>query len=333
MTRKLILLLALLSLFGGAGMSNEVSAHTSAPLQTSAVYAVRTVVSSDTAPAGSFGVERVLCPSGFVAIGGGIDMQNVLTMRVTSSAPVFPGGERLLTQSDGFQPAPIGWQASALNLAGVPQEFKVAVVCAYLPDVSTVVSSDNAPAGSFGVERVLCPAGETALGGGVDPNNVLTMQVSSSAPTFPGDERLIVQTNGTNAAPVGWQATAINQAGSSQIFKVAVICAPLTNVRTIVSSDTAPDGTFGVERATCQEGEAAISGGVDMDNVLTMQVTSSGPVFPPGDRLITQINGENPAPNGWQSSAYNDAASNQDFKIAAVCAPSGYPLFLPFTER
>lgn len=101
------------------------------------------------------------------------------------------------------------------------------VICAPLPNASTVVGADTAGAGSFGVERVLCPAGTIALGGGVDMDNVLTMQVTASAPTFDADQaRLISQPVGTNPAPIGWQATALNHAGASQGFKVGVICSP-----------------------------------------------------------------------------------------------------------
>jgi hypothetical protein len=257
-----------------------------------------------------------------------VDVDNVLTMKVTSSAPIFPGGERLIIQPDGTRPAPVGWQASVLNEAGSSQGFKVAVTCAPLSDVSAVIASDTAGAGSFGVERALCPAETIALSGGVDMDNVLTMQATSSAPTFPGGERLITQPNGTRPAPVGWQASALNEAGSSQGFKVAVICAPLSDVSAVVTSDTAGTGSFGVERALCPANAVAIGGGVDMDNVLTMQVTSSAPVFPPGDRLITQPDGTHPDPIAWQASAFNDAGATQTFKVAAICTPQ-YKVFLP----
>lgn len=50
---------------------------------------------------GSYRSERVTCPSGMTALGGGIDMQNVLTMKVTSSGPTFAvGAHRLIQQPD-----------------------------------------------------------------------------------------------------------------------------------------------------------------------------------------------------------------------------------------
>ena len=194
---------------------------------TASLSGLVTVVSSDSAPGGSFGVERVLCPDGMVAVGGGIDMDNVLTMDVSSSAPAFEGADaRLISRPDGTNPAPIGWQATARNDAASPQSFKVAAICAPLSGVSTVVSSDSASGGSFGVERVLCPDGTVAVGGGIDMDNVLTMDVSSSAPAFEGaDARLISRPDGTNPAPIGWQASARNDAASTQSFKVAAICA------------------------------------------------------------------------------------------------------------
>jgi hypothetical protein len=56
-------------------------------------------------------------------------------------------------------------------------------------------------------------------------DNVLTMAVSSSAPSFPGTAaRLIMRPAGSNPVPSGWQATALNNAGSTQGFKVGAIC-------------------------------------------------------------------------------------------------------------
>jgi hypothetical protein len=42
----------------------------------------------------------------------------------------IPEGERLIQQDDGTNPAPIGWQTSALNNSGSTKTLKVAVVCA-----------------------------------------------------------------------------------------------------------------------------------------------------------------------------------------------------------
>jgi hypothetical protein len=298
-----------------------------------AISGVTTVVASDTVAAGTFNVERVLCPAGTVAIGGGIDMDNVLTMQVTSSAPTFPNGDRLISRPNGTNPAPNGWQATAFNQTATPKDFKVAVICAPLTEASAVVASDTVAGGTFNVERVLCPAGDIAVGGGIDMDNVLTMRITSSAPTFSNGDRLISRPNGTNPAPNGWQATALNQTTNPKDFKVAVICAPLTEASTVVSSDTAAAGTFGVERTTCPAGDVAVGGGIDMDNVLTMQVTSSAPTFPNGDRLISRPNGTNPAPTGWQVTALNGAGTDQDFKVAAICVQLETKLFLPMLMK
>src|SRR5437763_1813703 len=75
------------------------------------------VVGSVMVAPGDFGVASVSCPAGATAIGGGIDLDNVLTMVVTSSAPTFGGGAgtRLFFQADGPGPSATGWQASARN--------------------------------------------------------------------------------------------------------------------------------------------------------------------------------------------------------------------------
>jgi hypothetical protein len=332
MAPRLLFVMVLTVLLTLVGAIDTPAAAPEAPFATTSVVNPVTVVAAGTAPAGSFGVERVLCPAGMIAVGGGIDMDNVLTMQVTSSAPSFPGAQaRLIQRPVGANPAPIGWQATALNNAGSSQGFKVAVICAPLAGASTVVAEATAAAGSFGVERVLCPAGESAVGGGIDMDNVLTMAVSSSAPSFPGTEaRLIQRPVGANPAPIGWQATALNNAGSSQGFKVGVICAPLAGASTVVAEATATAGSFGVRRVLCPAGEGAIGGGIDMDNVLTMAVSSSAPSFPGTEaRLIMRPAGTNPVPSGWQATALNHAGFTQGFKVGAICTEVEYKVFLP----
>ena len=341
MLRRSILVMALIAL---TGFSTTASAAWHAPglgvdarsLTSATVIDPLTVIASDTVNAGSFAVQRVLCPDGMVALSGGIDMSNVSTMKVTSSAPVFGGAdERLLSRPDGSNPAPFGWQATALNEGASSAVFRVGVVCARLAGASAMVASDTAPAGSFGTERVLCPAGQVAVGGGIDTENVLTMEISSSAPSFEGSEmRLIEQSNGSHPAPIGWQASAVNRAASSQTFKVGVVCAAIDGVTAVVSSDKVYAGSFGVEREVCPSGQAALGGGVDNFNVLTMQVSSSAPTFDRDEaRLISQGSGRGPAPNGWQVSSVNEEATDRMLKVATICSEVEYQVQLPLITR
>jgi len=294
------------------------------------------VVGSDTAEPGSYAAERVTCPAGMTAVGGGIDVYNVLTMVVTSSAPTFDQSlHRLIQQPNGANPAPVGWQASARNEGTTARPFKVAVICATLSGASTVVGSDTAMPGSHRAERVTCPSGKVAVGGGIDVDNVLTMKLTSSAPTFDlSTHRLIQQPNGANPAPVGWQASARNDGTTSKSIKVAVICAPLSGIRTEVGSDSATVGSFGGERVLCPPGDIALGGGIDMDNILTMKVTSTAPTFGGSSfRLLSQPNGTNPAPGGWLANARNDGITTMSLKVAVICGQPVSRAFLPIVVR
>ena len=325
-----------ISAAGGARMVPSSQVAAAGPSLTASLSSTITVVGSDTVSAGNFGSVRVECPIGMVAIGGGIDPENVLTMKVTSSGPTFDqNNERLIFQPDGANPAPIGWQASARNDGTTTKSFKVAVICAPISSVTTVVGSDTASAGSFGSERVECPRGKYAIGGGIDLDNVLTMVVTSSGPTFiQNNNRLIFQPDGTSPAPVGWQASTRNEATTTKSFKVAVICAPISGVTTVVGSDTARARSFGSERVECPRGKIAVGGGIDPDNVLTMNVSSSGPTFDQNnDRLFFQPDGTNPAPIGWQASTSNDATTTKPFKVAVICAQPPNEIFLPLVTK
>ena len=85
-------------------------------------------------------------------------------------------------------------------------DLKVASLCEATSDAVTVVGSDAAAIGSFDSTRVLCPAGMTAIGG--------------------AGQRLIFMPDGTQLAPIGWQAGARNESSAQGDLKAAVICVP-----------------------------------------------------------------------------------------------------------
>lgn len=310
-----------------AGVSPSPSAGVSpSPTPTSApAPAPTTVIGSASVAPGNFDSVRVLCPAGTQAISGGIDPANVFTMVVTSSAPVYvDNGNRLIFRSDGPNPAAVGWQVSARNNDSSTQTIRAAVVCAggYIGSTSTVVATSTQIAGgSFGVASVACPSGSVALGGGVDLDNVLTMAVTSSGPTI-GGKRLLFAPAGRNAAPGGWQGSARNDSSTSMKFKIAVICSGGAASRTssVVTSASASPGNFQAVRVLCPASAATVGGGVDIGNVFKGEVTSSAPVFTGSNpRTLTQSDGPDQAPTGWQSSGRNDDASAQPVTAAVIC--------------
>jgi hypothetical protein len=97
----------------------------------------------------------------------------------------------------------------------------------FLGDVRVVVKSSGAiSAGSFGTETVSCPAGYSVIAGGVDPGNVLTMRVTSSAPVTAASIRMYGAPDGQHA-PTGWHGAVVNESASTVDpgFKVGVVCA------------------------------------------------------------------------------------------------------------
>jgi hypothetical protein len=286
-----------------------------------------TVIGSSSVAPGNFNSVRVLCPSGTQAISGGIDPANVLTVKVTSSAPVYAdNNNRLIFRSDGANPGAVGWQVTAKNDDSGPQTIRAAVVCAgaYIGSTSTVVATSNLfGGGNFSVASATCPAGSVALGGGVDLDNVLTMAATSSAPTYRGT-RLLSTPSGRNPAPDGWQASARNDSSTSMKFKVAVICstgvAGRTTSMVTSSSPFASPGSFAAVRVLCPSGAATVGGGIDVGNVLRMTVTSSAPVFPGTNaRTLTRSDGSDQAPDGWQVSARNDDSVAEPVTVAVIC--------------
>jgi hypothetical protein len=91
---------------------------------------VKTHVVADAVVPGNYNHERAMCPAGYIALGGGIDVTHLNRMTVTSSAPTFKGFQyRLLDQPDGTNPAPNGWDASAINKDTILHSIKVGSIC------------------------------------------------------------------------------------------------------------------------------------------------------------------------------------------------------------
>ena len=93
----------------------------------------------------------------------------------------------------------------------------------------------------------------------------------------------------------------------------------LQNTKTIIVSDTANAGTFETATVMCPDGWQAVGGGVDPNNVLTMVVTSSGPLVN-GTRTLLTADGSHGKSNGWLGAVRNNDASNLSFKVSVICA-------------
>ena len=80
--------------------------------------------------AGTFGGGQLLCPPGYEALGGGVDVENVATMDVTSSAPVFGRPTTFLNdQTAGRYPAASGWSGFVRNDGGAPRTMRISATC------------------------------------------------------------------------------------------------------------------------------------------------------------------------------------------------------------
>lgn len=93
----------------------------------------------------------------------------------------------------------------------------------YLQNTKTVVVSDTVNDGTFDTAIANCPVGWQAVGGGVDPNNVLTMHVTSSNPVIQGTRTLLTP-DGENGQATGWMGAVVNESGAAATYKVSVIC-------------------------------------------------------------------------------------------------------------
>lgn len=216
----------------------------------------------------------------------------------------------------------LGRAAVAAALAAGGLSLTPAPASALTPSTTTVTFTENVLPGNFNVGKVLCPAGQTAIGGGIDTANVLWMKVTSSAPTF-GGTRLFLQTDGTGPAADGWQASARNDDGVAHTFKVSAICEPAGGsvgpTTSVITSVAIPTHTFGGTSALCPAGKTAVGGGFDLENVLTMTGSGTEPRMAAGF-LSSVPDGAGGGAIGWLAFAINGEAVPKTIRVAALCA-------------
>lgn len=280
---------------------------------------ITTIVDMETVDFGTNDTDLAVCPSGTVALGGGIAVEVDLLMTITSSGPMWKTGT-LINAADGPHGPPAYWRSSARNGDSTVRDLNSAAICAPHSAVSTEVASNTVSAGANAYVAAVCPLGTVAVGGGVDVSLPPDMRVTASGPTV-GGNRLYAVPDGTYGAPGGWWAAVRNYSGSDQAFKVAAICQPLGGVSTVVTSDVASSGEARSKSALCPAGTIATGGGSDSQNIYSVLVTASAPVFGPAhEDLMAQPYGKNPAPTGWEATVRNEHAESRSFKVAVICA-------------
>ena len=187
-------------------------------------------VASINAPGGTAtfpasGGTNAICPAGYSATGGGIDVAFPGTMRVSTSAPVF-GTQFLIEMPAGPQSAPTGWNANVRN-EGNAGLVKVAAVCAPLTGIFSVVTAPFAgTAGTVSGASATCPANTIALGGGVDSNALARTVLAVSTPLFAANPQFPSdRATGSYTSAVDWYNIVYTYGASDATARVAAVCA------------------------------------------------------------------------------------------------------------
>ncbi|MBP8295762.1 MAG: hypothetical protein KAX84_06610 [Burkholderiales bacterium] len=278
--------------------------------------------------AGAWSDVNASCPTGYVALSGGLDNLSSTDLEMTASAPTF-GGSVLLAQADGVRAAPDGWYASVINYGNGNRVVMVTAICAPVSGVvaaigSVAVAAGTGAAAGSGLLAVSCPNGQVALGGGVDVSRPEAMKLISSSPYFGGaNPYLADRTPGSNPAGTGWTGVTSNQGQVAGTLKVAAICAAITGVTTLVSSPVAiaPGQENGVA-LTCPGGSIATGGGLDSADLHALIATISTPVYNGYAYPAERESGDYPAPAGWFADAFSHASTgNRNLTVGLVCVP------------
>lgn len=289
---------------------------------------VSMIAGSGSFPQGATERVRVLCPAGMVALGGGVDPGNVLTMTVTQSAPVFGDGpaDNLFSQPSDVVEAPVGWEATVRNDDSIAHSFKAAAICSDDTSAGTFISDTTVTSGGTDGILTRCPDGTICTSAGVEPADTSLMRIHHVTP-FVGDatEEIFFLSDGEHEAPRDYSAAVTNADSTDREMKVAVVfTGELDSLVTLVASGSAPGSSFGQKRVPCPAGMVAVGGGFDPNASGVVSLTSSGPAYGDGgsvdDRLLGQADGLGPAPAAWRVTFRNETASPRPYAAAAVCS-------------
>jgi len=305
----------------GAYASTSAAPSAAVPFGDDLPSRTRTIVGWTTVGFDAYEDVTVSCPPGTAALGGGVDVGSTFAMEIFSTGPTL-NGSRLIATANGTYGASDGWFGGTYNgELAISRPMKVAAICVPLRGVTTVVTSIKVNPKAWGWATVACPAGKMAVGGGMDVEDHLLMRVTSSGPAI-GGTRLFDLPDGSHGAPDGWWGTVRNNSEfTMKDMKVGVVCQPLKEITTVISSAQATIGNSVTQRAECPAGSIATGGGIDSSNVWWDYATETAPRFElPQATLMQRAPGVQPAPIGWNGSMRNDSSLEQTLKVAAICA-------------
>ena len=283
---------------------------------------------------GSYSLVSAECPAGFSVLSGGLDSVGSADIELTAHGPTF-GGDRLVNQPNATRSAAHGWLAAVINYGNRSWTVMVTAVCAQLTGVHVVINSASVTAGSTttgsgaGTAEAVCPAGEVAIGGGVDVTNPESMKLTSTSPLYAtGNAFLADRAPGTNPAAAGWSGYVSNQGTvAGGVMKVAAICvAPAqlnNNVITVVSQPVGvPQAQDNYGFLLCPAGFVALGGGFDSHDLQVLIGTVSTPIYNGAGFALDRPSGDYAAPGGWLADTFSHSPTNDVRKmtVGLVCA-------------
>jgi len=208
------------------------------------------------------------CPSGRVAVGGGVQAldpaNSVHRYRVQYSSPVDETGQTTQTATGD---TPRGWTGWMSNIGGGSIQVRVYAICSATSDATLQVSEYLSSPAGFHSRSVPCPSGSRAIGGGMgvaatpdkDDYGSLSAPVDSSgtvAGTNDGD------------VPTAWLSGVYANTTSTYGYRWMAICSPTSDATVQVAQFDAPNSSdaSGSAVAGCPSGQRALGGGIAFDD-------------------------------------------------------------------
>ena len=323
LTLTIVLLLALGSVQGFSAASDVEGKpyHVRKPSPRVDPQALVTVIGSWDAGTPWISEKSLDCPDDMVALNGGVESEG--SFLLLASSPIV-SGVTMKDLADGSHPAPTGWYFRVLGNGGEPAIAKAAVICAEFDNIGTHIFSTTT-VGLSGEVIGPCPAGEAAIGGGIDPLvSDENFRIVASMPW-----------NITSDAD-SWYGAMWYSAGGTieKSFKIGAICQPVSDLRLAMTSEYIPSWTTGESILACQDGEILLGGGVYVDSSYAggfLQYES--PIFPGPTYLLDMSDGIHEAPAAWRTVVVNISTSTLFHATGVLCESKNLLVFLPLINR
>lgn len=261
------------------------------------------------------------CPVGQHVTGGGVGVtdNDHFHAWVSWSGPLADDASAADTNTGDVATA---WTAFVNHNGASPLAAKVFALCSSASDATVKAHTFTVPSVGWGTAVARCPAGQRALGGGVNtttgPETQFSYTVLGSGPRDAGGT---VAGTVTGDVARSWSATIHNGTAADETFRVYALCSADSHATVVANAFSIRAGKDGAAAARCPGGSRVVGGGVGRDEAPSANrffVLTSAP-RDESNTVADTASGD--TARSWWAKMANNSNHRRSFKTFAICEP------------